>query len=145
MAGRPDPLELATRALRHRDRSRSELDRRLAEGGIAEEERSRTLDTLERVGYLDDRRFAEGRAQTLAGRGYGDDAIRSDLDRQGLGPDVAEDALAGLEPERDRAHALVRRLGGRWNLAAQLLRRGFGEDTVEAVLSSTLRSGSSGL
>ena len=61
-----DPLELAARALKHRDRSRNELDRRLEEAGIAADEREQTLATLERIGYLDDRRFAATRARTLA-------------------------------------------------------------------------------
>ena len=134
MPGERDPLELAARALRHRDRSRRELDRRLEEVGIEEAERAKTLDTLERIGYLDDRRFAAARARTLAERGYGDEAIRVDLDRHGLASDVADEALGSLEPEPDRARALVLRLGGRRNTAAQLQRRGFDPDSVEAAL-----------
>ena len=134
MPGERDPLELAARALRHRDRSRQELDRRLEEVGIEEAERATTLDTLERIGYLDDRRFAAARARTLAERGYGDEAIRVDLDRHGLTSAVAEEALGSLEPEPDRARALVLRLGGRRNTAAQLQRRGFDPDSVEAAL-----------
>ena len=134
MAGECDPLELAARALRHRDRSRHELDDRLAEAGIEDAERARTLDTLERIGYLDDRRFATARARTLAERGYGDEAIRVDLDRYGLPSDVAAEALGSLEPERDRARALVERLGSRRSTAAQLQRRGFDPDSVEAAL-----------
>jgi len=132
--GERDPLELAARALRHRDRSRQELDRRLEEVGIEEAERATTLDTLERIGYLDDRRFAAARARTLAERGYGDEAIRVDLGRHGLTSAVAEEALGSLEPEPDRARALVLRLGRRRNTAAQLQRRGFDPDSVEAAL-----------
>ncbi len=142
MSGECDPLELAARALKHRDRSRHELDRRLEEAGIAAEEREQTLATLERIGYLDDRRFASMRARTLAERGYGDEAIRVDLDREGVTAETADAALRGLEPERDRARTLVRRLGGRRNAAVQLLRRGFDPDSVEAALGADVAPGS---
>lgn len=142
MSGECDPLELAARALKHRDRSRRELDRRLEEAGIAAEEREQTLATLERIGYLDDRRFASMRARTLAERGYGDEAIRLDLDREGVTAETADAALRGLEPERDRARTLVRRFGGRRNAAVQLLRRGFDPDSVEAALGADVAPGS---
>jgi len=137
-----DPLELAARALKHRDRSRHELDRRLEEAGIAVEDREQTLETLERIGYLDDRRFAASRARSLAERGYGDEAIRVDLDREGVTAETAEVAVRGLEPERERARTLVRRLGGRRNAAAQLLRRGFDPDSVEAAVGADVAPGS---
>jgi regulatory protein len=140
--GECDPLELAARALKHRDRSRHELDRRLEEAGITVEEREKALATLERIGYLDDQRFAATRARTLAERGYGDEAIRLDLDRQGVAGETADAALRGLEPERERARALARRLGGRGNAAVQLLRRGFDPDSVEAVLGADVAPGS---
>jgi len=142
VSGECDPLELAARALKHRDRSRHELDRRLEEAGIAAEEREQTLATLERIGYLDDRRFASMRARTLAERGYGDEAIRADLDREGVTAETADAALRGLEPERDRARTLVRRLGGRRSAAVQLLRRGFDPDSVEAALGADVAPGS---
>jgi SOS response regulatory protein OraA/RecX len=142
VTGGCDPLELAARALKHRDRSRHELDRRLEEAGIAAEEREQTLATLERIGYLDDRRFAATRARTLAERGYGDEAIRVDLDREGVTAETADAALRGLEPEYERARTLVRRLGGRRNAAVQLLRRGFDPDSVEAALGADVAPGS---
>ena len=42
------------------------------------------VETLARVGYLDDERFARDRAAQLAGRGYGDEWIRADLEAQGV-------------------------------------------------------------
>jgi SOS response regulatory protein OraA/RecX len=41
-----DPVELAARALQHRDRSRRDVDERLARAGIDEERRNDALDTL---------------------------------------------------------------------------------------------------
>jgi regulatory protein len=129
-----DPIEIAARALQHRDRSRQEIEARLARAGVDEDRLAGALDELERVGYVDDRRFAEARAEALAGRGYGDEWIRLDLTRHGVDREGAEVALAGLEPERDRASGLVARLGRSPKTAAQLARKGFSEDAVEAAV-----------
>jgi regulatory protein len=129
-----DPIELAARSLHYRDRSRGELDARLARAGIAADARADALDTLERVGYVDDARLAAARAATLAGRGYGDEAIRHDLAGHELGAEAIEAGLAALEPEAARAVELVARLGRTRKAAAQLARKGFGRDALEAAL-----------
>jgi regulatory protein len=110
------PEETALRALRAADRSRAELDARLERKGIDAGERQRALDELERLGYVDDDRTAALRAERLAERGYGDAYIRADLEQRGL---PAEEALAGLEPEAERAARLAEK-GPAW-----LARRGF--------------------
>jgi regulatory protein len=115
----PRAEDVALRALRAADRSRSELDARLEQRGFAVEERRQTLDDLERLGYLDDARTAETRARQLAGRGYGDAYIRADLERRGL---PTEQALAGLDPESERALRFQGR-GPAW-----LARRGFAQE-----------------
>jgi SOS response regulatory protein OraA/RecX len=146
-AGQPpaqDPIALATRALRHHDRSRREIDERLARAGIADEARLEALETLELLGYLDDARVAAARAEALAARGYGDEAIRHDLAGRGIGPDDAEQALAGLDPEADRAAALVADTGGGAATAARLRRKGFGEDTVAAASGHTFADAADG-
>jgi regulatory protein len=127
-----DPLELAARALRHRDRSRRQIDERLAGAGIADAARADALETLERIGYVDDARFAAHRAETLAGRGYGDEAIRAALETEGVAAELAAEAVAGLDPEPDRARELVARLGASPRTLAALLRKGFSEDAVES-------------
>jgi regulatory protein len=129
-----DPIDIAARALRHRDRSRQEIDDRLARAGVGDDERADALETLERVGYVDDARFAAARAAALAGRGYGDDWIRHDLARHGVAADAAAAALSALEPEADRATALATRLGRTAKTAAQLARKGFTADAVETAL-----------
>jgi SOS response regulatory protein OraA/RecX len=93
------------------------------------------LDTLERVGYVDDGRFASARAEQLAARGYGDDWIRADLERQGVGADAVADAVEALEPEVERARREWQKLAGGVTAARTLARRGFAEDTVEALLA----------
>jgi regulatory protein len=132
--GEPDPIDVAARALRHRDRSRAQVDARLARAGVGEEQREEALDTLERVGYVDDGRFAQARAAALAARGLGDLAIRHDLEEAGVGAEQVGDALAGLEPESERARAVAARLGRTAKTAAQLARKGFSEEAVEAAI-----------
>jgi regulatory protein len=129
-----DPIEIAARALQHRDRSRREVDERLARAGIDEERRNDALDTLERVGYVDDGRFAGARAGALAGRGYGDEWIRLDLAEHGVDAEAVAEAIGALEPEAERAAMLVERLGRSAKTGAQLARKGFGEDALEAAL-----------
>ena len=129
-----DPIELAARSLHYRDRSRSELDARLARAGIDEDARADALDTLERVGYVDDERFARARAAALAGRGLGDEAIRVDLEQHGVAADARTAAVATLEPEADRARAQVERHGRTRQTAARLARKGFSADSLEAAL-----------
>jgi regulatory protein len=139
-----DPIEVAARALRHRDRSRRQLDERLERAGVEEDRRADALETLERVGYLDDGRFARSRAAALAGRGYGDEAIRQLLQADGVAPGVADEALGTLEPERERAARLVARLGASPRTAARLQRNGFGEDCVERASGGSFADGDQG-
>jgi len=139
--GKPDPIELAARSLRHRDRSRQEIDARLEKAGVGEEERIDALETLERVGYVDDERFARTRAETLAGRGLGDEAIRADLEERGVDGAAREAALGGLTPEAERAKELVARLGRTQQTAARLARKGFSVDSLESALGELAAGG----
>jgi regulatory protein len=129
-----DPIEIAARALRHRDRSRSEIEERLARAGIDEDRRNDALETLERVGYVDDERFAGARAGALADRGYGDEWIRHDLADHGVALESVAAAIEALVPEAERAAALIERLGSTPKTGARLARKGFGRDALEAAL-----------
>jgi regulatory protein len=129
-----DPIEIAARALQHRDRSRREVEERLARAGIDEDRRNDALETLERVGYVDDERFAGARAGALADRGYGDEWIRHDLGEHGVAAEAVAEAIGALVPVAERAAALVERLGRSPKTGAQLARKGFGQDALEAAL-----------
>ena len=120
----------ATRALAARDRSRAELDERLARAGVPVGVRADALDQLERAGLVDDSRLARSRAEALAARGYGDAAIRARLAREGLAADIALAALDELEPERERARRLFGRDGGSPRALKRLAARGFDRDTL---------------
>jgi SOS response regulatory protein OraA/RecX len=128
---RAEALTRALRALAARDRSRRSLDDRLGAAGVAARSRQEALETLERAGLVDDERLALGRAQGLAERGYGDAAIRFDLERQGLGGESVAAALAGLEPERERARRLVEQRGRDARAARWLAAKGFEASAVE--------------
>jgi len=122
------PLDLAIRALRARDRSAAEIDARLAGRGVGEAERAEALETLARIGYLDDERFARTRAEQLAARGSGNALIRHDLAGRGLAGEHVDVALASLAPEAERAAKIVQRRGGGPKTARYLASKGFGED-----------------
>ena len=135
MAERTDAVETALRALRFRDRSTAELDLRLEQRGVGAAERVEALETLERIGYVDDERFARSRAEHLAERGSGDALIRDDLERRCIAVEVVGAALAGLEPERERAARIVERRGPGVKTARYLAAKGFGEDVLEGIVA----------
>jgi regulatory protein len=133
--GKTDAFELALRALNAHDRSTAELDARLERRGIPADERGQVLERLERLGYLEDGRVARARAEQLAARGSGDALIRDDLERRGIGAELVEDAIAALDPERERAARLVAERGRSARTARYLASRGFGEDAVAALVA----------
>jgi regulatory protein len=123
-----------------RDRSRQALEQRLRAAGVAAAPRAEALDALERAGLVDDARFAAGRAEVLAGRSWGDGGIRAELEREGVQGEAAQAAIAGLEPEQERASRLVSLRGRSAATARYLAARGFGEDAVEAALDGVVAS-----
>jgi regulatory protein len=135
MGERADPLETALRALRHHDRSAAELEARLESRGVPDAERAELLATLERLGYVDDARYARSRAASLAERHSGDALIRHDLEGRGLAAEVVEATLAELEPERERAARAVAKRGPGVKTARWLAARGFGADSLEALVA----------
>jgi regulatory protein len=135
MADGPDAVETALRALRFRDRTTAELDARLEQRGVGEAERERALETLERIGYVDDERFARSRAERLAERGSGDALIRDDLERRGVAAETVAAALAGIAPERERVARIVEQRGPGLKTARYLAARGFGEDSLEGIVA----------
>jgi len=121
------------------------------------------LDTLQRQGFLDDSRYAETAARSLAARGHSLRAIRSRLAAKGVDRDHVDSALHRLAEDmapagRDAqdtdpdlvaalAYARRRRLGP-WRLPevqaehrhkdmAALARRGFSSETVRKILDAT--------
>jgi SOS response regulatory protein OraA/RecX len=128
---RAHALDVAARALRYRDLSRQRLEARLAGRGTAAGARAEALETLERVGLVDDERVAVSRAQALAGRGYGDAAIRLALEGEGLEAEAVRAGLATLEPEAVRARGLLERRGEGLRTLRWLAARGFDASSLD--------------
>ena len=138
---RHEALAVSTRALRHRDLSARALERRLEQREVSPTGRAEALETLRRAGILDDRRFARSRARALAGRGYGDAAIRFDLERQGVAGEIVDAVLSELDPEEARAARVAAAAGGGARAARVLARRGFGPDAIEAAAGDVAEMG----
>ena len=131
-------LDRAVRALARRDHSTESLRAKLDRAGISAGAQEDAVETLARVGYLDDARFARDRAAHLAARGYGDLWIRADLEAQGVGAETAEPALAALEPEAERAVRDAEKLGGGVKAVRSLGRRGFSDESLEGIVSEVV-------
>jgi regulatory protein len=131
---RAEALAVAGRALRRRDMSERQLTERLARAEVAPAAVEDSLAVLSRAGLVDDDRFARSRAEALAGRGYGNAAIRADLAGQGVAREACEAALAELGPEAERAARIVQQRGRGARTARYLAARGFRDETVETAL-----------
>jgi len=131
---RVEALALAARALEQRDLSRGRLDARLTGARLTAAEREQALETLERSGLVDDARLARARAEALAERGWGDAAIAARLESEGVGPELAREAITDLADEAERVCVFVERGADRRKTTSFLVRRGFDEDAIEAAL-----------
>jgi SOS response regulatory protein OraA/RecX len=137
MPGEADAVEAALRALRARDVSVHDLERRLEARGFVAADRAAALETLQRTGLLDDERVAHNRARALASRGAGDRLIRHDLRRAGVDAELVEEAIGELEPEDVRAKAVVARRGGGSRTARYLAGKGFSDEIVADVAAGS--------
>jgi regulatory protein len=146
--------DAALASLARRALTRKELASRLARKGYSAEEVAKTLDALEKSGLVDDARAAESHAAGRAARGLGRRRIASELVARGVPEAERAAALAGLDPEDEkarlsaalakRARALPAGLTGEARsrrLFAHLVRRGFAPD---AVLEALGRKGDDG-
>ncbi len=126
---------IALRALRSRDHTAASLEQRLMARGASAATTRDTVAAVQRAGLIDDRRFAQGRADLLARRGSGDLLIADDLARHGVSVEIAADAIEALEPEATRAAALIATRGRSVRTARQLAARGFSEETLESLVA----------
>lgn len=100
-------------------------------------ERKDAVETLSRTGLVDDRRYAERRAEVLARRGAGDVVILHELELAGVERELADDAVRLLDSETERARRVVARRGMGARTARYLARKGFSEEAIAA--SATIR------
>ena len=126
-------LAAATRSLAAGDRSQRALEGRLARAGHSAAAREEAIAALSRAGALDDGRVAHDRAAKLARRGYGDAAIRADLSRRQIARETAADAVAALQPERDRAARVIEGKVLTPQLVRRLASRGLSRETLDEI------------
>lgn len=135
-----------------RARSRAELEKRLGEKGFRLEVTAAALDRLAEVGLVDDSSFAEQwvhERHTYSGRGKR--ALQRELRDKGVAPTDAQNALAIVTDEAERARAtdLVRRKLTTLSrdldrdkavrrLVGMLARRGYDQSTAFAVVTAEL-------
>ncbi len=131
-------LGVAGRALARRDLSAQEVARRLDRAGVTAPVAEDVGETLRGVGALDDRRVAARRAGALAARGWGDAAIEAKLAQAGLDDALVRDAVAGLEPEAERAQRAFATAADPAKAARRLAARGFAPETVGELLGAAL-------
>jgi len=132
-------LTAATRSLAAGDRSMQALEDRLARAGHSAGARAEAVAALGRAGLVDDGRLAESRAAVLARRGYGDAAIRADLERRLVSADATAAAVASLEPEPDRVRRLLAGQAVTPRLLRRLAGRSFSRDALEEVAAAFAR------
>jgi SOS response regulatory protein OraA/RecX len=130
-----DAVELALRALRHRERSSRQIENHLAERGMDEHDRAAAIEMLRRTGLVDDRRFADARAVALARKGAGDALIRHDLGAAGVDRETVEAAVACLDDETSRARRVVERRGVGASTVRYLVGKGFPPDVAHGVVA----------
>lgn len=130
-----DAFEASLRLLRHRDLSDAEVRRRLLARGFTSVESDDAVERLVRTGMVDDGRFAILRASSLAARGAGDALIRHDLERAGVPSEVADEAIAGLEPEPERARTVVERRGTSSRTLRYLQAKGFAVESIHGLVA----------
>lgn len=147
----PDPESVARaivlRQLSMAPRSRAQLERKLSQRGCDPEVAQRVLDRMTEVGLVDDEAYAEllvrSRQQT---KGLARKALAHELRKQGIDPEVADEALGqvGAGDERARAEELVakklRTMAGlapdvqARRLAGMLARKGYSGDVAWPVI-----------
>jgi len=132
---RAEALAAATRALARREHSARSLAERLRRAGVGRDVADDVVEELQRVGLVDDGRFAAERARVLAEKGKGDAAIRFELARAGLESAEVDAAVDALAPERERAERVIARRGATPATARLLAGRGFDEEVVAAVVA----------
>ncbi len=147
-----DAVERATdravRLLARRPYSKAELRRYLAKKDVPNAVVQATLAKLERLGYVDDRAFADYWVENRERfRPRGLRALRYELRQKGIAAEIVEAALQNVDPHASAyraAQTYTRRLRGlarrdaQNKLAAFLQRRGFAYAVVREVVEEVL-------
>jgi regulatory protein len=133
-------IDRAVRTLARRDHSAAGLRAKLGRAGLSEHAQADAVEMLERIGYVDDARFARDRAARLAERDYGDDWISADLAAHGVDAETVAAIVAALEPEDERAGRAISAAADAERAVRRLARRGFSEETIERLAVAALHA-----
>ena len=139
--------ESALRLIGYRDRSVSELRRRLIGKGYAEDITDEVIDRFCRAGLLDDGKFSRDWVEArMASKPMGKSRLAWELRSKGVSAATVEEALENVEEEAEESAALElarARLGKmdpedpslKSRLGSFLRRRGFGWEVINRVLN----------
>ena len=142
--------ERALRLIGYRDRSKSEIRKRLVGSDFPEDIVEEVVDHLSRAGLLDDRKFSRDWVKSrTASKPMGRTRLAWELRSRGVDAPIVEQALEGLDQEaeyglaRSVAEARLRKMDRddpsvRSKLGSFLRRRGFSWDVIERVLDEPL-------
>ncbi|MFV2085129.1 regulatory protein RecX [Micromonospora sp. LOL_021] len=98
--------DICLRQLAVRPRTRAELAAVLRRRGISEATASSVLDRYDEVGMIDDASFAQAWVTSRHhGRGLARRSLAAELRQRGVDPQIARDALDGLDESTERATA----------------------------------------
>ena len=136
------------RKLAAKDRSEEEMRRWIGEyTDCTEEQAELVLSRLKEHGYVNDRRFAESTARSMAAGLKGPRRIREDLAKKGISAELIEEQINELQHSfagnakkyaesvmRTHAGASEKRLTD--TVRTKLMQNGFEHDTVEEVMGS---------
>lgn len=154
---RQECFDKALEYLGQRLHSRAELHKKLMRREYGEDVVLAVMEDLERLGYVDDERFAKTRALSAAQhKHHGRRRAMAELLRSGVASQVAEraledvysqaDSLASARQLAEKQAPRLRRLDpmvARRRLAGMLQRRGFDYDTIKPVIDQVLGADSS--
>ncbi|WP_027339193.1 RecX family transcriptional regulator [Halonatronum saccharophilum] len=145
--------EAAFKLLSYRQRSRREIEDRLAKKGFDFGVIEGVLKVLDRLNYIDDRKFARAWIRDRITKGFGPWRIKGDLRNKGVAKKIIEEELAseydfGLEYDLALKYAKKkegRYLGlddieRRYKLSGVLKRKGFSFEVINNVLDDLLKN-----
>ncbi|MGO1973359.1 MAG: RecX family transcriptional regulator [Propionibacteriaceae bacterium] len=142
---------IVLRKLTAQDRTRAELADALRAKDVPDAVSDRVLDRMEQVGLVDDARFAEAWVRSRQQRrSMSAMALRRELNRKGVDPELTDAAMAQVDPDDEYTAALAlaeRKFGSmgelapdvvKRRLAGVLARRGFSSGLVWRVVREVL-------
>ena len=135
----------AVRYLARFDRTAAQVERFLTSKGASAGQAKQVISRLSELRYLDDRAYAARWIEaTLARRPMGRDRLKAELMARGLGETLAQDVivegLGRLDEETLARRAVSLKERDRMRFPRQrtvslLRQRGFGEETIERIIS----------